>query len=265
MEIWEKIEKDKLTILDLWTIILKRKMLISLFTIIPILIVVIYFVSLPPSYQGEAVLGLVRTDRILVDIPETKRVVDIAVKKWKEGEAPRGFKADLAKKIQHVYTEEILDSISHVKMIVRSTGDAREVNDIFVGIKVSIGLSDYAATQMDFYNAKYNAQIKETKRMLQDAIETKRKTWLLMNQTNNFSLNPMDLDVVINDLKMKLLKSEADLLELKNYRYVEGPHIAPFNIIPKLRLYILIFGLSGFLAGLFIAFFLEIKSSLKLV
>lgn len=263
LEIWEKIEKDKLTVLDILTIFFKRRILISAFAIIPVLIVIIYFSFLPSSYQGEALLGFVKTDRPVVDVPETKKLVEISINKWKNGEPPRGFDIDLAKKIENVYVYEIPAALSQIKITIRAKGEVSDLQKIFDGLKMKMGLSDYAVTRIDFYSNKYLTQIKELQVMLKEAIETKQKTWLLMNQTQNISVDPLSLDASINDLKMKILKEQSSLLELQNYHYDSGPHITPYSTDTKMRLFIVIFGIIGFLTGLFIALFLEIKTSLK--
>lgn len=260
---WEKIQKDEVNILDIWLLILKRRMLILSVTILSILVLGIYFALSSKLYEGEAIIGLVKTDHPLVGVLETKNLIEMSIKKWKNGTAPRGAEVTLAKKIVDVFVDEIPGSLTQIKLTIRVRGDGTDVKNIFEGLKTEMVLSDYATTYMEFFGNEYNNQIKEAKLAIAESQETKEKIWAIAKKTNKVTVDTLIVDAKINELRTKLLSFEDMLARLQNYKYDIGPLVRPLNSSAKIKLYLVIVGVCGFLTGLLLAFLLELKAQFK--
>lgn len=260
---WEKIQKDEVNILDIWLLILKRRMLILSLTIFSILVMGIYFALSSKLYVGEAIIGLVKTDHPLVGVLETKNLIEMSIKKWKYGTAPRGAEVALAQKIVDVFVDEIPGSLTQIKLTIRVRGDVTDVKNVFEGLKTEMSLSDYAATYIEFFENEYNKKIQETKLAIAESQETKEKIWAIATKTKKVTVDTLIVDAKINELRSKLLSYENLLARLQNYKYDIGPLVSPLSLSAKIKLYLVIVGVCGFLTGLLLAFLLELKAQFK--
>ena len=239
---------DEINLMDYIQVPRKRKWLIILGTLVFVIAAAIISLLMPKIYRGEAIFR--------IQTFTAKEMVSIIGKLDKE-------------KIKQVFTKTY-NSIDSIKLsALRDSGDkfqliieAKRIDDIPIAISE---FEEYVDN-----NPLLRRPVEEKKEMflkqieeLSNVIESSKE---LMKAYDNLiktgrvipvGFNPIELRKRISDIKIEKLQVEQALKRLKGIEMVAQPNILSEPVKPKVKKNIVLAGVVGLFAGIFLAFFME--------
>lgn len=254
-----EIQEDEINLLDLWKVIVKRRNLIILTTLVSAIIAAAFSLYLPKVYEGEAVVNLPKSGGTIISSVETKAIIDIFIKELKKGNAIGGIDGGLAKRINDVKVEQITGTDSQLKMIVRICDEPQRAYEVFNGLIAYLNGNEYVKRRLTIEKATIESNIAETKNAIANAMTTRERSLAMMAKWSPISFNPVDLDIRISELNTRVIGFESGLSFLKGYEFVSGPYVYKDKVKPKVALNTVIAGIIGLFAGLLLSFVLEIN------
>lgn len=250
-----EIQEDEINLLDLWKVIVKRRNLIILITLVSAIIAAAFSLSLPKVYEGEAIVAL---PKVGITFDETKAITNFLVQEVKKGNPIDSIDESVIKRIDNITIDQIMGSANQFKIVARTKNDPKYAPEVINKIVEYLNRNEYVRSRINNDRKAIEANIFETKNTIGNAEKTRSEAIRLIS-TRNPGFNPVDMDVRLNELGAKIIGLEASLSQLKGYEFVNGPFVYKNKVKPKNTLNILIAGMVGLFAGLLLSFVLEIN------
>lgn len=242
---------DEINLIDYIQVLLKRKWIIILGTLIcPVVAGVISF-SMPKIYRGEATFKVTGKE-----ITTGKEIVSIIGNL--DGEKLKHVLPKNYNLVDRVRLSALRDSADKFQLII----EAKRVDDIPIAISefeeyvVNIPLIKRSVEQE---KERLLEQVKELSKVIESSAEL-AKAYNNLIKTGKLAMvgfNPVELNQGISDMKIKKLQMEQALKRLKGVEMIAQPYISSKPVKPKKRQNVMIAGVVGLLASILVAFFME--------
>jgi len=251
------IRENEPNLYDYWRVILKRKtLIISLFLICVILAALISFIS-PKIYRGIMTLRIVPKDLVT-----PKEIIDITGKL--DREKINIICPQHGPYITSVKLLELKGSTDKFQAII----DSRDIKmiDNFM-IQLDNYLNSYLMLKrfVEQYREQLMKQTTELSGLIEES-ETMQKTFEIMLRERKLlpmGFNPVDLNRKVSDLKIEKIRVEQTIKNLTALEVLEK-YSSKNPVGPRVIRNIVLAGLIGIFAGIFLAFFKEFIDKVKL-
>jgi capsular polysaccharide biosynthesis protein len=242
---------DEISVMDYIQVMIKRKWLIILGTLICMVVAGVVSFLMPKIYRGEVTFKIltkeITTARELVSL-----IGDINEEKLKQVlqknyNLKNSFKLnplrDSADKFQLIIEAERVDDIP----IAISEFEEYVVNNPLIKRSVEQDKERLLKQTEEL------SQVIESSKELVKAYDNLLKTSKLIP----IGFNPIELKKKISDIKIEKLQLEQTLKRLKGIETVAQPYISSKPVKPKKRQNVMIAGVVGLLGSIILAFFME--------
>jgi len=251
---------DEINLMDYFQVLIKRKWLIILGTLMCIIVAAIISLLMPRIYRGEATFKIITkeitTARELVSV-----IGNLDGEKLKQV-SPKTYNL----LINSIKLNTLRDSVDKFQLII----EAERVDEIPIAISIFVEYIDNNPLIRQSVGQDKERLLKQTEE-LSEVIESSKelvKTYDNLIKTGRLitiGFNPVDLNKRISDMKIEKLQVEQTLKRLKAIEMIAQPYISSKPIKPKKRQNVMIAGVVGLLASIMLAFFMEFLEKNKAV
>lgn len=254
-----EVQDDEINLMDLWQVIVKRRNMVILFTLLSAGLALGVSLKSPKVYEGEAVVALPRIGdaKVMVNTDETKAIINVLVREVKNGNPFDGFDKSLIKSISDIKLDQIKASDTKVRLSVQVKSEPQKAYDVFASLMKFLQGNEYVSKRVATEVSALQSNIAETKKAVDMAVKTRDEAVKLISIRNPVGFNPVDLDVKVSELKTKIIGLETSLSMIKGYEFVSGPYVYKNKIKPKVGLTTILAGISGLFISLLLVFVLE--------
>lgn len=258
---------DEINLYDLWKNIIKRKKLIFWIFIISIISAGIISLVMPKIYRGEVGIRIqikelgstLGSTKELISPKELFEIIDKFDREKIETIFPQNFDS-----IKSVRITQIPGSTDKFKIIVElsQTTYFQEVIKIFVQYLNNIPLIARAVEQSREQLTKRLEEIDAVMSKSQEDAERFQRM-MVREKLNPIGFNPVQFNKMRSDLEVEKIALKQSIKNLTGFEIITQPTISSKPVKPKPVLYIILAGLISFIAGLFIAVFLNYWERIK--
>ncbi len=253
---------DEINLMDYIQVVIKRKWLIILGTLICIIVAAIIGLLMPKIYRGEATFKI-----ITKEITTAKEMVSI-IGKLDEEKLKQVLPKNNNLIINSIKLNTLRDSADKFQLII----EAERVDDIPIVISGFVEYIDnnlLIRQSVEQDKERLLKQIEELSEVIESSKELVKAydNLIKTGRLIPIGFNPIDLNKRISDIKIEKLQTEQALKRLKGIEMVAQPYISSKPVNPEKRQNVMIAGVVGLLASIMLAFFIEFleknKTSLK--
>ena len=270
---------------DLWQQVFRGWKIIGSFMILSALVGLIFSLTSPKIYQAEALVAVPESSKLvaisseskgtlfvlvnvggtsplkskpttvsLVNIPETKAMINLLWDNIQSGPPKEMFPGGDAAIIEGIRCEEIKGSENIFKLIVQTRQQGQPADKALLGAIAYLNGNQFIKQKIDEELKSLNQSIRDTEENLQKTLILRDGLQRSGSFRQNPNFNPAELEASINDFKVKINNLRNSLANLTGYRIIEKPAAGLNPIKPKFLSNILMSIALGLMLGLLAVF-----------
>lgn len=257
-------QKDDFTLLDIWKVVVVRRVLIFSIAAIATLITFVTLTLLPETSKIKLLLTLPRSEKPLINFYEAKLLVDSLASELERNQPASENSDSIERDIEGIYVEPIAESDRQISLTIKIKNEKlkNESNNADKAVQFILTRLNSQNKVQEIENTeirKFKLKIEEIKKITKQYDATVERAWKSMQQWKQIAFNPLEMDMTVGELKLLLIEEEEKIVQVKKFEMIGNPIYKGETSVYKRILFSIIAGIFGF----FIAFFFSFAQAVE--